>query len=185
MFGPVGDCRPEPCMSFGFPFFLYALVAMSALAGAVGQTGGAASSSPSPAASNTATIVYKNTQYDFCFALPESWNGYTVVEDTWKGKPLDTGAQVSGPLLRIRHPGWTERDPYEDIPVMVFTRAEWQRVENNGLSVSAAPIGPKALGRNRRYVFALPARYNFDNARGWEEVDRLIRSHALKAPCPR
>ena len=172
-------------MRISLLFFSFALTGMFSVAGAVGQNGGTVPSNASPATSHIATIIYKNAQYGFCFVLPTSWMGYTVVADTWNGGPLDGGPEVSGPLLRIRHPAWTEKNPHEDIPIMVFTPMEWQRVENDGLSVSAAPIGPSELGRNRRFVFALPARYNFDYAMGWKEVDRLIRSHALKAPCVR
>jgi hypothetical protein len=37
------------------------------------------------------------------------------------------------------------------------TLAQWQLIEEQTMSVSAAPRGPSALGRNTSYVFPLPA----------------------------
>jgi hypothetical protein len=135
------------------------------------------------AAPDAKRIEYRNLRYGFCFALPGSWQGFSILAGEWKGGSLDAGPDVAGPLLRIRHPAWTKDNPHEDIPIMVFTRDEWRRIAKQGLSVSAAPIPPSELARNARYVFALSARYNFDFAAGYEEVDALIRQHALRAPC--
>ena len=33
-------------------------------------------------------VVYKNTDYGFNFSLPVSWQGYSVVKETWKGNML-------------------------------------------------------------------------------------------------
>ena len=128
-------------------------------------------------------VVYRNAQYGFCFLLPESWKGYTIVTEQWQGTVFSSGQVVHGPQLLIRHPGWTEQSPYEDIPIMVFTPGEWQQVVKVEMSVSAAPIGPAELGYNSHYVFALPPRYNFDALTGWQEVDQLINQHSLQAPC--
>jgi hypothetical protein len=150
------------------------------LAWAVAQS--ASAQSPEPAAIPT-TLVYGNTQYSFCFLLPESWKGYKIVPKTWRGTILSSGQIVHGPQLLIRHPGWTQANPYEDIPIMVFTPEQWKQVEKVEMSVSAAPIGPAELGHNSHYVFALPPRYNFDALTGWQEVDELINQHSLQAPC--
>jgi hypothetical protein len=37
------------------------------------------------------------------------------------------------------------------------------------------------LGRNNRYVFALPARYNFAFPEGYEEVEKILESKPLEA----
>ena len=137
-----------------------------------------------PAAPPAATVVYRNPQYGFCFLLPASWKGYTIVPEHWRGTDFSAGNKVvHGPQLLIRHPGWTADHPYEDIPIMVFTPQQWKKVVDVTMSVSAAPIGPEELGHNRRYVFALPPRYNFDALTGWEEVDNLVHQHSLQAPC--
>jgi hypothetical protein len=134
---------------------------------------------------NTAgpAIEYRNAQYGFCFSLPGSWKGYSVLAEEWKGSPPDSRSFTKGPLLRIRHPHWTEQDPHEDVPIMVFTHAQWRLVEKEQLIVSAAPFGPSELGRNGRYVFALPPRFDYDFATGREEVEALIRNKSLHAPC--
>jgi len=144
----------------------------------------AAQAPPSPlAAGAKSPVVYRNPKYGFCFTLPASWKGYSIVMEQWNGTDFQTHKQVHGPQLLIRHPGWTADHPYEDIPIMIFTPSEWQKVEKVTMSVSAAPIGPEELGHNTRDVFALPPRYNFDALTGWEEVDNLVHNHALKAPC--
>jgi hypothetical protein len=134
---------------------------------------------------NDAQVVYRNTEYGFCFSLPATWKGYTIVTEQWTGFPLDHGAGATGPKLLIRHPAWTQENPREDIPVMIFTTAEWKRVKgaNASMGVSAAPFPPSELAHNRRYVFALPPRWDFDQLPGVEEAGKLILSKALRAPC--
>jgi hypothetical protein len=86
-----------------------------------------------------------------------------------------------GPILTIRHPLWTKDNPREDIPIMVFTLAQWDLVQKEQLIVSAAPFPPTELGRNNRYVFALPPRYDDDELTGYEEVESIMRSSPLHA----
>jgi len=131
-----------------------------------------------------ASIVYRNAQYDFCFLLPASWKGYTIVTEQWSGQEFSTGQQVHGPQLLIRHPKWTSEHPYQDIPIMVFTPKQWKQVENVDISVSAAPIGPAQLGHNIRYVFALPPRWiGFTDALGQDELESWMNQNPLQAPC--
>jgi len=131
------------------------------------------------------SIQYKNTQYGFTFSLPKSWTGYSVIEDKWNGDILDAedstenAKKVSGPEILIRHPLYTTENLRQDIPIMVFTFAEWNLIQSEKLAVSAAPIGPSELGRNSQYVFALPARYNFAYPIGYEEVDEILQNHPL------
>ncbi|HOB89837.1 MAG TPA: hypothetical protein PLN18_01210 [Candidatus Colwellbacteria bacterium] len=131
-----------------------------------------------------ASLEYKNSQYGFSFDLPLSWQGYTIVESVWQGHiPGETGDIFSeeGPLISVRHPLWTEEKPRQDIPIMVFTIDQWDKVIADDLFVSAAPIPPMELGRNQNYVFALPARYNFAFPEGFEEVEQIIAAHPLRA----
>jgi hypothetical protein len=166
-------------------------------------------SSPSPAASQTASptntpaisptaaptisatsvpanasIVYENNQYGFRFTLPEGWKGYTIVDEKWNGLAL-AGAQTgkiveNGPIIYIRHPQWTAEKPRQDIPIMIFTITQWNSLQNQEISVGAAPIPPSELGRNSRYVFALPARYNYAFPTGYEEVESILKSNPLQ-----
>ena len=41
-------------------------------------------------------------------------------------------------------------------------------------------MGPKELGRNSKYVFALPARYNFAFPTGFEEVEDILAGNPLQ-----
>jgi hypothetical protein len=148
--------------------------------------------SPLPVRNNISTstiekptiLEYKNDQYGFTFSLPINWTSYTVINGVWTG--YETGNRgdkkiTEGPLLSIRHPLWSERAQRQDIPVMVFAISQWQDLQNDKFHIDAAPIGPGELGRNAKYVFALPARYNFAFPAGYEEVDKIIRNNSLHA----
>ena len=145
---------------------------------------GAQQGAPTPPAktAKAKSIEYRNQRYGFCFLLPRSWTGYSIVESEWHGEsdwhgstPGQEGDEpaVQGPMISIRHPKWTAEEPRQDIPIMIFTRKEWRLVKDDKLTVSAAPIGPGEMGRNSNYVFALPARYNYAFATGYEEVDKI------------
>ncbi len=129
-------------------------------------------------------VEYKNSEYGFSIVLPDSWKGYRVIESKWLGYEIDTPSDIptdQGPIIQIRHPNWKEDDPYQDIPIMVFTLEQWKVIQDEKLSVSAAPFPPTELARNSIYVLALPARYNYSFYKGWQEVETIIKSGALKA----
>lgn len=134
-------------------------------------------------ASAKSTLTYSNKDYGFNFTLPSDWKGYTIIKDTWEGKPL-SGKQSGkvtqkGAVLLLRNPKWTKKNPYQDIPIMIFTKKQWKLIEKEELAVSAAPVGPSKLGSNSKYVFALPARYNFAFPAGYEEVEKIIKNSPL------
>ncbi|MEI7452065.1 MAG: phosphatase PAP2 family protein [Candidatus Falkowbacteria bacterium] len=132
----------------------------------------------------TGTVEYRNTQYGFYITLPGTWSGYTVVNSIWEGQGLVNGlgsiVVASGPIISIRNPKWTKDKPYQDIPVMIYTLEQWNDLQSEKFSVGAAPIPPSELGRNIKYVFALPARYNFAFPEGFEEVDKIIKGKPLQ-----
>jgi hypothetical protein len=131
------------------------------------------------------TLNYINTEYGFSIKLPVTWKGYSIIKDKWNGQVLDEKGttekttKLEGPKILIRHPLWTIDNPRQDIPIMVFTLNQWSLIQDEKLSVGAAPIGPSLLGRNEGYVFALPARYNFAYPVGFEEVQKILESKAL------
>jgi len=132
----------------------------------------------------TTTINYQNTQYGFNFTLPASWKGYSIVTDKWQGYgDTENPAPIEqGPLISIRHPLWTVAVPRQDIPIMVFSLTQWDALQTgDSFHIGAAPINPSELGRNAKYVFALPARYNFAYPVGFEEVDTIIQGKPLSA----
>ena len=129
-------------------------------------------------------IEYKNTQYGFNFSLPLSWNNYKIIVDKWEGLSIgdSQGEKVveTGPMILIRHPLWTKEKPRQDIPIMVFTISQWNKLTNDEFHIGAAPIGPSELARNNLYVFALPARYNFAFPTGYEEVENILKNKPIK-----
>lgn len=133
---------------------------------------------------NSESIVYENTQYGFQFTLPKSWENYSVVTGEWTGNRItdNQGSSVpeTGPMIKIRNPHWTSEKPWQDIPIMVFTPAQWDDLQKAELIVGAAPMPPSELGRNSRYVFALPARYNYAFPQGFEEVESIIENKPLQ-----
>jgi hypothetical protein len=133
---------------------------------------------------NSESITYENTQYGFQFTLPKSWENYSVIADEWKGTRMtdSQGNSVSetGPMLKIRNPLWTTQNQRQDIPIMIFTPAQWDDLQKAELIVGAAPMPPSELGRNAKYVFALPARYNYAFTEGFEEVESIIENKPLQ-----
>lgn len=125
----------------------------------------ALSTSPSQA---TTTPTYTNTTYGFSLTLPESWSEYTVT----------SGTLPFGYTVTLRHPLWTQANPYMDVPILVYPIAQWQTWEKNNFEgyPTAAPIGPTERGRNERYVFATAPRYNYSFATDWETVEEIIKS---------
>lgn len=121
-----------------------------------------------------APVEYRNNEYGFNFSLPETWKGYSVIIAKWEG------GYASGPIISIRHPLWTSENPRQDIPIMVLTLEQWMDLQQDKFHIGAAPIGPSELSRNSRYVFALPARYNYAFPAGFEEVDQIIQYKPLK-----
>jgi hypothetical protein len=132
-------------------------------------------------ASGHETIKYVNTEYRFTFLLPRSWKGYSILARRWEDNPQDEVRQ-SGPEITIRHPQWTDEHQRQDFTIMVFTHAQWNSLQHGDFAVSAASIGPGEIGRNRKYVFAVPPRMiDSDNLYGWEEVVRIMQSNPLRA----
>ena len=107
--------------------------------------------SPLPGSGLTPSPVrYVNTEFGFQIDLPESWRGYSVLTGRWTANdPNDT--DDNGPTITLRHPSWTSTARREDMPIMVFTHEQWDRVQREELRISAAPIPPAALGQNSKY----------------------------------
>lgn len=129
-------------------------------------------------------VHYENLEYGFALNLPDSWAGFSAVENKWNGDRINKEGEVilgivSGPKILIRHPKWTEAVSRQDIPIMIFTLAQWSEMQNDEFHIGAAPINPSELGRNSKYVFALPARYNFSYLEGFEEVEKIISEKSL------
>lgn len=125
--------------------------------------------------------VYVNRDYGFSFSLPQGWKGFRVLACKWNGvDAADHDRETTGPLLVIRHPLYTDEEPREDIPIMIFTKKQWDK-DGSNLIVSAAPVPPTELGRNRKFVFALPPRFSYDELEGVQEVLDIVMGRPLRA----
>jgi hypothetical protein len=120
------------------------------------------------------SIVYKNKKYRFRFSLPRSWKGYALIVEQWHGS-----SDQKGPEILIRHPLWTAANPHQDIQVMVFTLAQWELIDQGEPVVSAAPVGPGELGRNAKYVLAVPPRYSAADLVGCDDVIEIMQQNSL------
>ncbi|HEX4320343.1 MAG TPA: hypothetical protein VHZ52_05540 [Acidobacteriaceae bacterium] len=125
--------------------------------------------------------VYVNRQYRFKLTLPPGWEGYSVVKSEWNDSSPTVGAYAkSGPQLTFRHPKWTEANPYQDIPIMIFTKAQWAHIDD--LVVNAAPFPPEKIAENAQYVFALPPRWvGYSDALQSHEVGEWMAKQRLHA----
>ena len=191
----AAGCRPAPRATAG-PIATLGPSTVTPAITATPTASETAITTPSPTSSPTAPAVkatttaaatakngtlYKNTKYGFQLDLPQDWKGYTIVKDQWKGVESATNKVVqTGPEILIRNPKWTKKKPYQDIPILVFTRKQWNALQKDSFHIGAAPVGPSELSRNNTYVFALPARYNYAFPAGYEEVDKYLQTKPLK-----
>jgi len=131
-------------------------------------------------------LRYQNTKYGLTFYLPASWKGYSLLLQEWQ---TDTnlvdqgGPSERGMMISIRHPQWTQSDPYQDIPIVVFSRNQWTALKKGGLWPNLYAGGVMdEMWHNDRYVFALNSRYTWGELKGWEEVTRIVsRNISLNA----
>lgn len=120
--------------------------------------------------------TYRNEEYGFEISLLESWKGYKVFEESWKGNTLDSySVEYEGPKIVIRNPKWSEFEIWQDVPILVFTKFEWQLIEDKNLNIFAASIAPSKLEENNKYVFSLPPRWvGFTDALGQDEAQGIV-----------
>lgn len=128
-------------------------------------------------------VVYENTKYGFSFSLPSSWKKYSIVTDVWKAIDLKNSGNTNenGEIIYIRHPEWKSNNQRQDIPIMILTIEQWNLLQKGEIAIGAAPVGPNELSRNSKYVFALPARYNFSFLTGFEEVEQILNNKPLQS----
>ena len=107
-------------------------------------------------------IRYHNAQYDFKFFLPASWKGYSVLTEQWDEENYSSALHKityteHGQEITFRHPQWKTNDLYQDIPIIVFTRKQWD--EGIWPNLYAGGVMDE-MWHNRKYVFAISSRYN-------------------------
>ena len=142
-------------------------------------------------APNPLPVRYHNARYDLTFYLPAGWQGYSVsiqqLEDE-KYSPAEDSQIVVGhtPMITLRHPQWRVGAPYQDIPILVFTRLQWDALHHGELWPSAFAGGAmEELWHTERFVFAMSSRYNAaDEIRGWKEVAEIVEENRVANTMP-
>jgi hypothetical protein len=132
-------------------------------------------------------VRYHNAKYGLTFALPAGWRGYSLVMQEWVGRQSDnkTGEIIRterGPEIVLRHPKWTASNPRQDIPIRVFTRAQWEDVHQEIVWIDAGGTTDE-ICHNRNYVFGVHGRFNWGEATGWEETSKIVdQNRAANGP---
>jgi hypothetical protein len=112
-------------------------------------------------------LRYCNSQYGLTFFLPSSWRGYSALTQQWDTEmylpATDKTIVVGhGTMITLRHPQWTAGQPYQDIPIFVFTRVQWDDLNHGKLWPSLLAGGiMDELWHNDQYVFGMSSRYNW------------------------
>lgn len=135
-------------------------------------------------------IRYQNAEYDLAFYLPEDWKGYSVLRDEWEGityrpeKDADV-VLARGPLIILRSPLWKANDLYQDIPIYIFTRQQWDDDKSGEFSAEGAGGVLEGLWHNDKYVYSMHSRYNVaDDVNGQDEVRDIVRKNCAAHPEP-
>jgi hypothetical protein len=133
-------------------------------------------------------VHYHNAQYNLTFGLPASWRGYSVLIQHWEGEtysPARDAVTVAegGPVIVLRNPKWKADAPYQDIPIMVFSRSQWQAEHQGKFSVGAGGIDQE-ITHTSKYVFAISSRFNAaDSVGAWKEASEVVeRNQAVSVP---
>jgi hypothetical protein len=119
-------------------------------------------------------VRHHDAQYDFTFFLPADWHGYSVRVEQWEvsaAPSTNAVAPAHGPRIILRHPQWRAGAPYQDIPIDVFTRAQWEDAWRTGNFPTGAGGLEYEITHNGKYVFGIHSRFAADDSvNGWEEA---------------
>jgi hypothetical protein len=133
-------------------------------------------------------IRYHNAQYDLTVFLPASWKGYSVRTQQWAGETYspekDTKVVLArGPLIVLRNPLWKMHDSYQDMPIYIFTRQQWNDIHDGKYSAVGAGGVIYELWHNDQYVFGMHSRYNSDDSvNGWKDVQQIVHQNCALHP---
>lgn len=135
-------------------------------------------------------VRYANAQCGLTISLPSNWRAFQVSVQQWQGETYLASSDRTvviehGPLITLRHPKWQPNAPYQHIPVLVFTRSQWDSLHQGKFWPSLYAGGfMEELWHNQRNVFAISSRYNTDDSvADWSEVAGIINcnrsAHAM------
>src|SRR5439155_5520944 len=125
-------------------------------------------------------LRYHKAQCGLTFFLPASWQGYSVLIQQWDGETYSPAvdklvAVGHGPMIVLRLPQWRVSAPYQDIPILVFTRAQWDALHQGKLWPSLYAGGAMdEMWHNRKYVFGMSSRYNWGVFNGSGVVSDIV-----------
>ncbi len=149
-------------------------------------------SPPAPGQPSALPLRYHQAQYGFTFLLPAGWRGYSVSIQQWHSETASPAADKlvpasRGQIIRLQHPQATAGVPYQDIPILVFTRAQWDALHQGKLWPSLYAGGfMDELWHNQQYVFAISSRYNADDSvSGWQEAAEIVERNRQANSMPR
>jgi hypothetical protein len=81
-------------------------------------------------------------------------------------------------MITLRHPRWQSDAPFQDIPIVVFTRAQWDALNHGKFWPSLFAGGVMdELWHNQSFVFAMSNRYNWGELEGAKEVAEIIEQN--------
>jgi ankyrin repeat protein len=88
-------------------------------------------------------------------------------------------------VIVLRHPKWRVDDPYQDIPITVFTRSQWESDQQGRFGIGAGGFDLE-MWHNQKYVFGMSTRYNAaDGVKGWKEVADIVERNRVAIKMPR
>jgi hypothetical protein len=134
-------------------------------------------------------IHYHNARYDFTFYLPAGWQGYSILTQQWEGEkylPEKDNAVVlaRGPIIVLRNPQWKTNDLYQDIPIYIFTRQQWDDTNLGKYYAQGAGGVIYELWHDDKYVFGMHSRYNWGELNGAKEVQDIVNQNCAAHPEP-
>ncbi len=133
-------------------------------------------------------LRYHNAQYDFTFFLPTSWKGYSVLIQQWNGETYfpatdRTAITERGQTITLRNPHWTAGNPYQDIPIDIFTRNQWDALHHGKFWPSLYAGGVMGeIWHNTKYVFAMNNRYSWREVEGVKEAVDIVEQNCAANP---
>lgn len=135
-------------------------------------------------------ISYHNSKYDFTFNLPASWRKYSILTKQWDGETYlqakDTDVVLAhGLIIILRNPQWKTNNLYQDIPIYIFTRQQWDDIYLGKYGAEGAGGIIYELWHNDKYVFGIHSRYNADDSvNGWKEAQDIVNQNCTSHPEP-
>jgi hypothetical protein len=140
-----------------------------------------------PAQQVDSPLTYHDATYGLEFSLPGDWRGYSVLSQQWEAQKYNQDRDAAvfvgrGPIIVLRHPLWRVDDRYQDIPILVFTREQWDADRKGDLTIFAGGIESE-ICHNTRYVFATNSRFNADDSvKQSREAGETVARNATAAP---